>query len=445
VRYPLYLDHARFGIPSHAVRATLDSLAAFYAHEGLSARFDDLLVNGCERWPAADRSLLPGLSLWRGIAELKATLSRVLLGPVPAKVFLAGRTAQLMRAAARLLARRCERVLATDLEWPAYLAILEDELERAGRSLARVPLLRSLLFEKLTAAEVACLIAEAYLQGSCDGLFLGAVGHLGLRLPVATVVTILRRDGHRPGLTLVDASQAFCHLPSDPALSDSADILIAGSHKWPGSLLPLGIMAVTSERVAEELLVPETVTPTRLDPGDPLAAFLERLEAGKPEPFAETVNLTPLFTARAAMDRHQVQGRVRERSGIRLKNVATVSEIASGSGWTPLAVQASVRSGIVLLRARGRETIEAPADVVRKRFLGRGIVLSSYEGGWIRLSMPETRLDARERNLLRGALRDPAWDRRPKTAYRSQTRLGALGQATPPTHHPASNVVRAVG
>jgi selenocysteine lyase/cysteine desulfurase len=444
VRDQLYLDHARFGLPTQAVRETLDSLAAFHLRDGLSTRFDDLLVRGLAGLPPADRPELHGLWSWRGIAELRTALSRILLGSDREEVLLAGRTSQLMRAAARLLARGCERVLATDLEWPAYVAILEDELGRAGRTLVRIPISRSVLFEKMCAAEVASRIVEAYRQRSCDGLFLSPVSYLGLKLPVAAVVSRLCGVGRSPELTLVDASQAFCHLPADLAGTAAADLVLAGCHKWAGSLFPLGFMAITTKRASGELM---RIGDGLMDqPGleDPLATFLARREDGKSQAFGETVNLTPLFTARAAIGRHLAPEHMRERLGLRLKNAATVTGLAAGTGWTPVAIQASVRSAILLLRARGREVGEAPAGAVRRRFLDRGVVLTSYEGGWIRLSMPETPLDAAERNLLRRSLRDRAWDGCPAVS-RPVSRGELLMRPAPErrSDHPTSNATPA--
>ena len=106
------------------------------------------------------RRRYPGLAGWGGLDALKGSLRALAGVPADADVHLAGRSAVLMRLVARAMFRRCRRVLHTDLEWPAHLAILESERRRAGREAVALPV-RDLVFrEGVDAAELAALVAE---------------------------------------------------------------------------------------------------------------------------------------------------------------------------------------------------------------------------------------------------------------------------------------------
>jgi hypothetical protein len=54
----------------------------------------------------------------------------------------------------------------------------------------------------------------------------------------------------------------------------------------------------------------------------------------------------------------------------------------------------------------------APAREIRERFLRQGVVLSSYERGFIRLSMPATSMKGLQLDRLRRALRRTALAKR---------------------------------
>src|SRR2546423_723670 len=99
----LYLDTARLGLMAPKVSQVLSSLAQLASIEGLSSRFDDFLNGGFEAWPNSLQQEYPGLSDWRGIQELKKVLRELmgLSGDKP--VFLASRSTNLMKIAARLL------------------------------------------------------------------------------------------------------------------------------------------------------------------------------------------------------------------------------------------------------------------------------------------------------------------------------------------------------
>src|SRR5262245_61044559 len=96
----LYLDTARLGRMSPRAQAANLALTRLAGKVGGSVRFDDLLYQGFHAWNASLQRRYHGLSDWRGLSRLKASL-RAPTGALPElPVLLANRTAELMRLAA---------------------------------------------------------------------------------------------------------------------------------------------------------------------------------------------------------------------------------------------------------------------------------------------------------------------------------------------------------
>src|SRR3954452_2927794 len=106
--------------------------------------------------------MYPGLGSWPGLVPFRGVLRAFAGLDATCEVLLANRTSHLMRLAARLLFLSRKRVLTTDLEWPGYRAILEQEREQTGGELHEVPLRLALLSEKCTAADLIQLVLTAY-------------------------------------------------------------------------------------------------------------------------------------------------------------------------------------------------------------------------------------------------------------------------------------------
>ena len=329
----LYLDTARLGRMSPRAREAMYALYQFSGTEGISARFLTLLQDGIETWPAAFCRRYRGLSVWRGIAELKRALVQVLCLPPGGKVFLANRSAQLVRLSARLLSCRCKRVLVTDLEWPGYLKILRQEEKQGGATLLSVSIRSAILREGASADEVVSFIASQYLSHGCDGLFLTAVNNLGIRLPLRKVCETVRRF-RPPGFTVIDGAQAYCHSP-ETLESSYCDFFIAGCHKWLGAFHPMGL-AFCAWSEAQEF-VRQTLQRLNEDRErlDPLLAFTTELEDGNPGVFSETVSLASLFSARGALE----DWRATDEHGdwrTLLHNNEALAAAVQDTGWRPL-------------------------------------------------------------------------------------------------------------
>ena len=374
---PLHVDAARFGLAPVRVRSALAALAEFSGNEGLSASIDLILrrllsLAGEQPGPLFGPLRLGG----RGGARAGA---RPPARPRPGGRADLPRESGVIADAGRgpHLRHRCRRVLATDLAWPGYLTILGEELARAGTELVLLPLRSAVLFDKFSAKEVADRVAEEYTQRGCDGLFLPAVSHHGVRIPLG-LIRRLEVVGLPLRFFAVDAAQVPGHLPPGQAVG-LADFVIAGCHKWLGSFQTLGVGVGPGTPAIGDAVAAEARGL------DPLLDFLEDVRSGRTEPFGETVGLVPLFTARAAIAALASGPAPGLAFANRLANAALASEAASNTDWTPICLHPSLRTGILLLRARSRADRRTPGGVLRERFLGTGVVLTAYDGGFVRL------------------------------------------------------------
>ena len=133
----------------------------------------------------------PSLSHWAGVSAFKQDLKAVLGLPRQRPALVANRSARLVRLAARLLCLRCENILATDMEWPAYMAALAAECQRTHRSVTTIPVRQSLFRDGVGKAELVDRLAACYQDRGCDGLFLSAVTYQGVRMPIRELVEAL--------------------------------------------------------------------------------------------------------------------------------------------------------------------------------------------------------------------------------------------------------------
>ena len=235
----LYLDTARLGKMTPRAQALHSDFSSFAGEVGASIHFTDFLWHGQNACPQTLADRFPAFSDWDGVAGLKRSLCNLVTLPKRTKALLAGRSAQLMKLSAMLLCRPCRNILVTDLGWPPYHAILNSECQRTNRRLTIVDLRRDLLLGRCNEDEVVERIHTKCLQHQCDGLFLTAVDHLGVQLPVQKIVRAIERSVEVQ-FVVVDGAQDFCHVGSD-LRDDCADLYLAGAHKWLGSFHPLGL------------------------------------------------------------------------------------------------------------------------------------------------------------------------------------------------------------
>jgi hypothetical protein len=369
-----------------AQQAHLD-FARLAGDEGGSLFFETFLRQGAEAWPTETQRRYPGLAGWRGVTALKEHL-RLLANSMPElPVLLANRSAQLMKLAARLLFQPCRNVLVTDIGWPPYHDLLAAEAARAGRSLTTVPLHALVLGGNATEDEILATVRTFYLRERCDGLFLTAVSHLGIRLPIERLVRSLEAASE-PRFVVIDGAQEICHVSAD-LRNDYCDLYLAGCHKWLQAYQPMGLAfyGLRRSRYIIETGLGHLLGSGELD--DPLLRFSSQLESNALDGRTETVNLACLFTCHGAVQDALEEPRVPACClPRRLESLEAAAATASASGWQPLLPPPAFRTGILLLRAGQGSRQAARGDDLRRAFSERGVALTAYDGGMVRLSMP---------------------------------------------------------
>jgi len=399
----LYLDTARLGRMCPEAQAADRDFARLASEERCSLYFEHFLRWGYTALPPTLARRYPGLTFWAGVTTFKNDLKTVLCPPRQRHVLVANRSAQLVRLAARLLCRRCENILITDMEWPSYVKVLAAECHQARRILTTMPMREAVFRDRIGRDEAIDRLVGCYRRHDCDGRFLSAVTYDGVRLPVPELVQGL---GHRerPRFVVVDGAQALNHVPL--ALSEAyCDLLLAGCHKWLRAYQPLGL-ALCCRRWSERLVAEmqqEMLSRGELD--DPLLVFTNQLENEATESYSETVNLTPMFTAAAAVRRMLASPRAkREELTSQMANADRVADQTPGVGWRPSRPTLAMQSGVLLLKPRYQHSQQVPVERVRERFLTAGVALTAYEDGTIRASLPDQPFAADELGLLQAAL-----------------------------------------
>jgi hypothetical protein len=374
-----------------------DDFSRLAVNEAGSPFFDHFLRCGAADWPASVVANYPGLAGWRGISRLKEQLRRLTNTRPDTPLLLANRTAQLMKLAACLLFKPCRNVLVTDLGWPVYHAVLQEEARRTGRKLTDAAIRNGVLRNRWGEDEVIHTIQESFRKGGCDGVFLSAVSHLGVRLPVARILCALEAAGPLR-FVVVDGAQELNHIPTDLS-HESCDLYLAGTHKWLGGFHPMGIgfygrrqsrgMIDTGLARLRELRVID----------DPLLRFSTQIETGRVDSTTETVSLMPLFSCHGA-----VSDAVRSCRFIRNTGIPLVSSLAMQSGWSPLLPQPELQTSILLLQSTCAEVRRRSPAFIRDHFGRQGLAITSYPEGLIRLSLPDNRMAQEDRTLLQKVL-----------------------------------------
>jgi hypothetical protein len=412
---PFYLDAARMGLTTPSTQRVLHEFVRLTGEFGCTLYFERLL----RRATASLTPDFPALAPWKGLAELKLALAKLVTRPESPFSLLAGRTAKLFELGTKQLARSCQRILVTDLTWPGYLKILRREARRQGRRIVAVQCRKLIFADRISAADLTDYIARAFRQAECHGVFLPHVSHDGLRLPVDALGKRLRTQGDLR-CCVIDGAQALAHVPIDLSI-DACDLYFGGCHKWLGAYLPLGVGFLMNEesRIAFDRFQP------RID--DPLLTFLNRLTRRTENRFSETVNVTPLFSCRAAL---ADLGCVQSSFAARRLNAELLTKILP-SPWRPLLPHENFRCGILLVQSPNRI---CPPDAIRLLFLQQGLALTAYDGGVLRLSMPRLVWTAGELEQLAQAFRTvanqlaaPALARRTSRNFSLESRTSSPG------------------
>ena len=335
--------------------------------EGCTLYFERFFQDGFSAWPANFQNRYGGLRSWGGVAELKAALATFVGLPVDSRPLLAGRSTNLMKLAANLLFQGGKRVLVTDFTWPSYEKILKREARKANGRIESVRVRAAILRREISGAKLIDRMLKRIVATKCDGVFLPAISHDGIRLPIEEVIQAIRNSAPS-GFIVVDGSQAFGHAPVNLSLAP-CDFYLAGCHKWLGSHLPLGIGFCPNPTTQAEVhqRCADRVEARKLD--DPLLAFLTSIDTGRIRRFTETVNLSPLFSCRGALEDQFIEGPIAGRFRRRMANAGLVQRIARMTQWIPLLPDGEFQSASVLLQAKSSTIREWAPSYLRNRFL----------------------------------------------------------------------------
>ncbi len=296
---------------------------------------------------------------------------------------LANRPHALMLLAAYLLVRNSTCILTTDLAWPPFQAILHKVAAQFGRRIMRVGL-RHLVRGGGDAEAITQAIVQAYRLSSATALFLPAISHDGIQLPLVRIATAIKKERALRFLA-VDGAQHLAH--GTTALSEmDCDFYLAGTHKWLRSLYPLGVAFYGQRRSTE--LIEATRDELRCVGvlNDPLIFFASQLAGQRCDEITETINLSGLLSAYgAALDAQPAVNRQKALS-IQMANANEIIARAQNDGWRPLRLSSSLRSGILLLRAPVGWRVDYRK--LQKHFETRGLIATTYQNSVVRLSLP---------------------------------------------------------
>ena len=186
--------------------------------------------------------------------------------------------------------------------------------------------------------------------------------------------------------------------------SDYCDIFLSGTQKWLRAYLPLSVAC--SARTQSHELINDTIRQCRHDGllEDPLLDFSRAVGQYDFQAFGETVNVTPLITAAAALDQAtRSRRRIADRWERRLANARPFIDIVTPCQWDHFDVCSTMRTGAVLVQANSRDTRSAPPQQLRSHFHRKRVCLSTYCHGMVGVSMPSVPFTEQATSTVRKA------------------------------------------
>jgi hypothetical protein len=396
----LYFDTARLGRMCRSACSAEQDFTKLARQLGSSLYWERFLVEGFDSLPDSLRGRCSGLSCWTGLANFQQGLADFVSLPTDGAVLFAGQSRTLMTLAAECLFQRCQRVFATDLEWPPYLAILKSAAVRHGKILRVLPVRHAVLTAHCQRQELKQWIVADALHHDCDGLFLSDITHTGVKIPYQQILDDMTRLRH-PRFTVIDGAQALGQ-HSVMLNQGKVDLYLAGTQKWFGAYHPLRVAFIGPQSTWVTPLMQRLLDRRQLS--DPLGEFCLAVINSNWRRLGETVNLSALMTASGALAgwRHS-QRSPRSRWINRRMNRRRVLD-----ALMPLArsaVHDSLSGGIALLSFDGvMGTTDSSHASLREAFAYQGIVVSEPLRGMIRLAMPSLPLSPAQLAKLRRGL-----------------------------------------
>jgi aspartate aminotransferase-like enzyme len=380
----LYFDTARLGRMCTEARQAEQDFSKLASQLGSSLYWERFLAEGFEALPTSLRRRSPALSSWNGLTGLQRRLANFVLLPETGSALMAGQSRTLITLAAECLYQKCNRVLATDLEWPPYLAILKRIAVQHGKSLHVCPLRQQVLSANLGRQAMVDSLVSAYSRHDCDGLFLSDITNTGVSVPYELIAHRIAQF-RPPCFSVIDGAQAFGQRPVDLSKSQ-IDLYLAGTQKWFGAYHPLRLAFVATDSAPVTQLFRRLLSKRQVC--DPLTEFCHSVTSGNWRAFGETVNLSALMTAAGALTRWErsplsLAERWENRRTNRRRVLDTLSALA------PSAIDDSLSSGVALLNLRNGWHAAPSSRTQLREYLGRQHVVASEPlRGFVRLAMP---------------------------------------------------------
>lgn len=384
----LYLDTARLGQMSPTALKTHCDFVRLMAEDPSSLYTEQFLFDGANATPSIAQRF-PELARWLGIEGFQNELRAAFAGRTDTntEILLSSRTTNLMKLGVESLAGR-KRLLITDLTWPPYRKWILKYAVRSGLAVTMLRLRKS-VWQGMTAVDLTQIVLSALRRSGSDGLFLPAVTHTGIRLPLQN---ILRETATDAGVrTIIDASQAYGHVDTNE-WSHLADFVFGGCHKWVRAYLPISVgfaKGFHRHQIRRSLV------------RDPLTHFCRSVATGTTGPM-ETVNLSPLFSAHGAISDLPSQKSNRADS----LDVRIIQRmIQEHPHWQASQTHESLRSRMLMIQTR-TDSLKQLSPQTLRAMMGRSSVsVTTYNGGHLRLSVPMSKMQPKEHRQLRTALR----------------------------------------
>lgn len=333
------------------------------AEDPSSLYTEEFLFGGAPATPDIPERF-PTLARWPGIEGFKQQLRATFAAATGSEteVLLSGRTTHLMKLGMESLTG-CRRLLVTDLTWPPYYRWIKGYAAQSGLT---VHVLRSKrpILAGVAADDIIEMLVGTIQKSGADCLFLPAISHTGIRLPVRMILDQLATSS-REVRTVIDAPQAYGQ-DDTSSWAHLADFVFGGCHKWVRAYLPLGVgfaRRLTSHQLR------------RSQSRDPLMDFCHSTSSTGP---METVNLSPLFAAHGAI--HDCR---RQKLHVpRFRDLEPVRRIIRElPHWQSLDTHDSLRSMMLLVRTRCDSLQQRSSHVLRAMLGKAGISVTTYPGG----------------------------------------------------------------
>lgn len=391
----LYLDDARIGRFRPLAKEFHNEFLESVAEAPSSQAVLDLVLG------SSHDSRLNRLG-WQGIGGLRSLVGQ-LLGDVPqSQVFLGSRTRSLMSMAATMLSRWTSHCLVMDNGWNLYQEdLFRAFTERRGK-LSGLAIQQQVMEGQWEVSQLCDYVCWQCERLRCDSVYLTAVDSFGVRLPIAQLCKRLR-DECSVRLIVVDACQALGQVDCRTDFAD-ADLVIAGTHKWVGSYFPLAVAVASSDHSYGRIQQFFSNWCRSSASSDQLTHFDESIKLGREPNAPETVNLACLLAGFGALKSVQNDG-----LSDRAVNRCRIQEVSQLAGWQSLPIGSKYRSNILMLqpmlelpRRIGQMSTATP---LRKILADSGLVASTYNQPFIRISIPNEELSTDQLAVLERSLR----------------------------------------